>query len=84
MGPKQRCLQGLLKELRGARRLLILTHDNPDPDAIAAGWVLADLVRRTLRLPSTLAYGLPGRSMPRQARDRVTEAADEAEQGSLS
>lgn len=63
MGPKQRCLQGLLKELRGARRLLILTHDNPDPDAIAAGWVLADLVRRTLRLPSTLAYdGVVGRA----------------------
>ena len=30
----------------GKRRLLIVTHDNPDPDTIATGWVLLRLARR--------------------------------------
>ncbi len=63
MEREQRRLERLLEELRGARRLLILTHDNPDPDAIAAGWVLAHIARRLLGLRATLAYeGVVGRA----------------------
>jgi nanoRNase/pAp phosphatase (c-di-AMP/oligoRNAs hydrolase) len=70
MGRNQRRLERLLEELRGTRRLLILTHDNPDPDAIAAGWVLAFIVRRLLGLCATLAYeGVVGRAENRAMVD---------------
>ena len=35
----------LLEELQGVRRLLILPHDHPDPDALASGWVLRHILR---------------------------------------
>lgn len=43
--------------LRGARRCLVLTHDNPDPDSIAAGWGLLKILRRHRRLTVDLAHG---------------------------
>lgn len=47
----------------GAGRWLVLTHDNPDPDSIAAGSALAFLLRRTFRHRVTMAYGgLVGRA----------------------
>lgn len=50
-------LEQLGAVLAGKRRLLIITHDNPDPDTIATGWVLLRLVRRNFRLRVDLAYG---------------------------
>ena len=43
--------------LAGKSRLLILTHDNPDPDTIATGWALLRLVHRLRRIRVDLAYG---------------------------
>jgi nanoRNase/pAp phosphatase (c-di-AMP/oligoRNAs hydrolase) len=44
----------LLQAVSGAGRVVITTHDNPDPDAIASGWALYTLIRerldRTVRL----------------------------------
>ncbi len=41
----------------GRRKLLVLTHDNPDPDSIASAWILGRLARR-VGVPSvTLGYG---------------------------
>ncbi|MBD3236747.1 MAG: hypothetical protein GF330_08595 [Candidatus Eisenbacteria bacterium] len=57
MKASQRRLQRLLQHLEPARRLLILTHDNPDPDALASGWVLRTIVRRRLGLRADLAHG---------------------------
>lgn len=37
--------------------VLLITHDNPDPDAIAAGWGLAWLVRNKLGKPCRLVGG---------------------------
>ncbi|MBM4372976.1 MAG: hypothetical protein FJ098_15080 [Deltaproteobacteria bacterium] len=34
-------LRGLASALSGGRRLVIYLHDAPDPDTIAAGWILA-------------------------------------------
>lgn len=41
----------------GRGRWLVLTHDNPDPDAIAAAVVLAALIRRAFGRPTTAVYG---------------------------
>ncbi len=39
------------------KRVLVLTHNNPDPDAIAAGWALAYLIRKKFKSQAQLAYG---------------------------
>ncbi len=38
-------------------RWLVLTHDNPDPDALAAAAILARILRRAFGLRVTAAYG---------------------------
>lgn len=35
--------KGLQQALSGGKRLIIYLHDNPDPDAIAAAWLLASI-----------------------------------------
>ncbi len=63
MRRSERGYQRLITELGDVRRMLILTHDNPDPDAIAAGWVLGYILRGALNLRTTLAYeGVVGRA----------------------
>jgi nanoRNase/pAp phosphatase (c-di-AMP/oligoRNAs hydrolase) len=53
----------LLRQTAGSGPLLILTHDNPDPDALAAGKALATLFERAWNIPSKLAYsGLVARA----------------------
>jgi len=42
---------------RPRRRWLILTHDNPDPDALASAAVLAQLLKRRYRVSATIGYG---------------------------
>lgn len=39
------------------RRCLIVTHDNPDPDAIASGWALHCLITEKLGLPTRFVAG---------------------------
>jgi nanoRNase/pAp phosphatase (c-di-AMP/oligoRNAs hydrolase) len=46
-----------LGEIVSQKRVLVLTHNNPDPDAIAAGWALAYLIRKKFGSPVVLAYG---------------------------
>jgi nanoRNase/pAp phosphatase (c-di-AMP/oligoRNAs hydrolase) len=41
----------------GARRLLILTHDNPDPDALSSAWALRAILARGRRRAVDVAYG---------------------------
>jgi nanoRNase/pAp phosphatase (c-di-AMP/oligoRNAs hydrolase) len=48
-------------------RWLVLTHDNPDPDALASAVLLARLLRGAFRQKVTLAYGgLVGRAENRE------------------
>jgi nanoRNase/pAp phosphatase (c-di-AMP/oligoRNAs hydrolase) len=42
---------------RPRRRWLILTHDNPDPDALASAAVLAQILKRRYRVSATVGYG---------------------------
>ncbi len=41
----------------GAGRWLVLTHDNPDPDSIAAAAALSKLLRKAFKRRVTVAYG---------------------------
>jgi nanoRNase/pAp phosphatase (c-di-AMP/oligoRNAs hydrolase) len=52
-----RALDSLASILRHCRRLLILTHDNPDPDSIASAVALKHLVKERFGVRSTVAYG---------------------------
>ncbi|MDH4207282.1 MAG: DHH family phosphoesterase [Anaerolineae bacterium] len=50
-------LDALLKTVRGAESVLIVTHDYPDPDAIGSAVALAFLLNKRLGLGATLAHG---------------------------
>ncbi len=45
-----------LKTIAAPGPVLILTHDNPDPDALASGVALATLFREAWGIPSRLVY----------------------------
>jgi len=47
----------LLDAVEGAERVLVLTHDNPDPDAIASAAGLGFLLERTAPVETVLAFG---------------------------
>ena len=52
-----------IKSLSGSEHVLILPHDNPDPDAIASSWALSHLLKKKMQVSSTIAYsGLIGRA----------------------
>lgn len=50
-------LESLFSSRASTGRWLILTHDNPDPDAIAAAAALSKLLRRYFKRRVTTAYG---------------------------
>jgi nanoRNase/pAp phosphatase (c-di-AMP/oligoRNAs hydrolase) len=50
-------LDRLVEYAKGHRRALILTHDNPDPDSIAAGVGLAHLLEKLAGVEAIVAYG---------------------------
>lgn len=53
----------LLDALRGAQAVLILPHNDPDPDAIAGAMALRHLIRVILDVQSEIAYkGIIGRA----------------------
>lgn len=47
----------LLKLAQGRKRALILTHDNPDPDSLAAAVALAYLLEARAGVPARITYG---------------------------
>ena len=50
-------LRKLLAVAREHRRALVLTHDNPDPDAVASACGLAHLLHHAAGVGATAAYG---------------------------
>ncbi len=53
----------LLTLLKGKRKVLIITHENPDPDSIAAAFGLKHLFRKIAGISSVIAYsGIIGRA----------------------
>lgn len=56
-GKRMRRSDRLLKTLKKRGQILIVGHDNPDPDAIAGGWALRTLVREKLGRTARLVAG---------------------------
>ncbi len=46
-----------LEEIVKGMRVLILVHNNPDPDTIAAGWALSYLLKKKFAFSSRIVYG---------------------------
>ena len=69
-----------LRAAAGAGPVLILTHDNPDPDALASGAALATLFRAAWDIPARLVYtGLVARAENRAVLTDLTPAWEYAE-----
>lgn len=60
-------IERILEDVRPKRKVLILTHNNPDPDTIAAATGLRLILSRTLKKRCTIAYhGIIGRAENRE------------------
>ena len=57
-------LATLVRRKSSRGRWLVLTHDNPDPDSIAAAAALSKLLRKSFRRRVTIAYGSTTSTMP--------------------
>ncbi|QDE89893.1 recombinase RecJ [Myxococcus xanthus] len=55
--PARDKLERLLRVAQGHHKALILTHDNPDPDSLAAAVALAHLLERKAGLKAHIGYG---------------------------
>lgn len=55
--PPAEKLERLLAVAKGKKRALIVTHDNPDPDSLAAAVALAFLLERRAGVEARVAYG---------------------------
>jgi nanoRNase/pAp phosphatase (c-di-AMP/oligoRNAs hydrolase) len=65
-------LAAALDRLKGRKSLLIYTHDNPDPDALAAALGLQRLAEHELGVKVTLAHGgIVGRAQNRAMVDNL-------------
>lgn len=60
---KQELEDNLLSLVKGKRKVLIMTHENPDPDSIAAAFGLKYIFRKIMGVSSIIAYsGIIGRA----------------------
>lgn len=57
MTDSRRRLDQLLEAVNGASKVIALTHDNPDPDAIASAASLAHLLEATAGIHCSLGFG---------------------------
>ena len=56
-------LDAARKALEGKQRILISPHDDPDPDALAAAWGMAELLTHVLGIEVVIAFeGIIGRA----------------------
>lgn len=60
-------LEEMGKALEGTKRLVILNHDNPDPDGISCGFTLQAIVTQLYKIPCIVRYlGMIGRAENRE------------------
>jgi nanoRNase/pAp phosphatase (c-di-AMP/oligoRNAs hydrolase) len=56
-------IEEIAKALKGKKKIVILTHNNPDPDAIASAWGIKYLLKELLNLKGRIVYdGFIGRA----------------------
>jgi nanoRNase/pAp phosphatase (c-di-AMP/oligoRNAs hydrolase) len=56
-------LKQLSQVVKGKRKVLIITHNNPDPDSVASAWALKYILQHYCKVSSVLVYGgIVGRS----------------------
>lgn len=55
--PVREKLARLLALARGRKRLIVFSHDNPDPDSLASAAGLVHLLQTRLGIPGRVAYG---------------------------
>lgn len=55
--PARAKLDRLFSLAKGRKSALVLTHDNPDPDSLAAAWALIYVMEKKARVPGRIAYG---------------------------
>lgn len=53
----QQCFQKMEEALKSTKRLLVLTHDNPDPDSVSSAFTLAYLIKHKFKVPTGVRYG---------------------------
>ena len=69
-----------LREVVGSGPVLILTHENPDPDALSSGKTLAILLREAWGISSRLVYsGLVGRAENKVMLNLLTPEWEQAD-----
>jgi len=69
-----------LRKTAGNGPVLILTHDNPDPDGLASGKALATLLKEAWDIPSHLVYsGLVARAENHVMLNRLTPEWEKVE-----
>ncbi len=73
-------LAAMKRALGDAERVIVLTHDNPDPDAISSAAGLGFLVQKAFGFPVTLAFGgIVGRAENRALLDELDLPFERAE-----
>ncbi|HLL52501.1 MAG TPA: bifunctional oligoribonuclease/PAP phosphatase NrnA [Myxococcaceae bacterium] len=55
--PARAKLERLIKTVKGKKKALILTHDNPDPDSLASAVALAQILEQRAGLEAKVGYG---------------------------
>ncbi len=55
--PRKSRSQRLLEAVAPYEQVIVVTHDNPDPDAIATGWAVLSLIEKKLSKPGRLVGG---------------------------
>ncbi len=53
----QQNFQKIEEALKNTKRLVVLTHDNPDPDSISSAVTLAYIVKNKFKVPCVVKYG---------------------------
>jgi nanoRNase/pAp phosphatase (c-di-AMP/oligoRNAs hydrolase) len=74
-------LEKIREALKEAKRFVVLTHDNPDPDSVSSAVALAYIVQNKFGIPSVVRYGgivgrAENRAMIRVLRLKVSPLSD--------
>jgi nanoRNase/pAp phosphatase (c-di-AMP/oligoRNAs hydrolase) len=81
----RRLVKLLAEKGRALSPLTILTHDHPDPDALASAWSLAYLAHRVGKIRSRIVYGgAIGRAENRMMAERLLVPARPLRKGELA